>query len=45
MKREALLRNIMTHICLLREKHPRKAASTVVRRTVKVLSQYRRRAA
>jgi hypothetical protein len=45
MKRKALLQVVLSHISLLQEKHPRKATARVVRQTVHVLSQLRRKAA
>jgi hypothetical protein len=45
MSRSLLLQSVIGHLALLEQKHPKKAASPVVKRTKKYIAQLRRKAA
>jgi hypothetical protein len=45
MSRILLLQSVIGHLALLEQKHPKKAASPVVKKTKRYIAQLRRKAA
>ncbi|MGB7159073.1 MAG: hypothetical protein WBD40_13475 [Tepidisphaeraceae bacterium] len=45
MSRSLLLQSVIGHLALLEQKHPKKAASRVAKRTKRYIAQLRRKAA
>lgn len=45
MSRSLLLQSVIGHLALLQQKHPKKAASPIARKTRRYIQQLRRKAA